>query len=105
MTAPDATVALSSFEHRRDYGDATGRDRWTVRAVNAWVREALAAALPAAPGDGAVLDVGCGEQPFRSLIESHGRRYVGMDVDQNSTRTSTSSARWRTRRHRRNAIR
>ena len=33
------TVALSSFSHRHDYDDVAGRDRWTVRAVNAWVRE------------------------------------------------------------------
>jgi hypothetical protein len=36
---------------------------------------------------GTVLDVGCGEQPFRALIEDSGRRYVSMDVAQNSTRS------------------
>jgi Methyltransferase domain len=82
-----AGVTLSSFEHRRDYGDVAGRDRWTVRAVNGWVRDALAACLSGPADAGAVLDVGCGEQPFRPLIESHRRRYVGMDVDQNSART------------------
>ena len=55
--------------------------------MNAWVRETLAASLPAAAAAGAVLDVGCGEQPFRSLIESHRRRYVGMDVVQNRAGT------------------
>jgi hypothetical protein len=34
-----------------------------------------------------VLDVGCGEQPFRPLVESCGRRYTGMDVEQNRART------------------
>jgi 2-polyprenyl-3-methyl-5-hydroxy-6-metoxy-1,4-benzoquinol methylase len=38
-------------------------------------------------GSGAVLDVGCAEQPFRPLVEASGRRYVGMDVVQNSTRS------------------
>lgn len=75
-------AALSSFEHRRDYADAAGRDRWTVRAINAWIRETLPPLLAADRG-AAVLDVGCAEQPFRELIEAVGRRYVGMDVVQN----------------------
>jgi hypothetical protein len=86
MTVQDTSVTLGSFEHRRDYGAVTGRDRWTVQAVNAWVRETLPTYV-AALADGAALDVGCGEQPFRTLIESYGRRYVGMDVVQNSSRT------------------
>ena len=80
-------VALSSFDHRRDYADQAGRDRWTVRVVNAWVRSALPPLLDAANRSGPVLDVGCAEQPFRALIESSGQRYVGMDVVQNSTRS------------------
>src|SRR5471030_1079058 len=74
--------ALASFPHRHDYSQVAGRDRWTVRAVNACVRGALPPLLSSAPSTGAVLDVGCGEQPFRALIESSGRRYVGMDVVQ-----------------------
>jgi len=31
-----------------------------------------------------VLDIGCGEQPLRSLIEARGARYFGVDVTQNS---------------------
>jgi SAM-dependent methyltransferase len=80
-------VALASFQHRQDYDEVAGRDRWTVRAVNTWVRAALPPLLAAANGTGAVLDVGCAEQPFRPLIESSGQRYVGMDVVQNSTRS------------------
>jgi hypothetical protein len=83
----DVDVALGSFTHRRDYAEATGRDRWTVRAVNAWVRDTLPPLVAAADNHGAVLDVGCGEQPFRPLVEGHGRRYVGMDVAQNGTNT------------------
>jgi Methyltransferase domain len=82
-----AAAALSSFRHRRDYADARGRDRWTVRVVNAWVQSALPPLLAAPNRSGAVLDVGCAEQPFRALIESSGQRYVGMDVVQNSTRS------------------
>jgi len=80
------TVALSSFRHRRDYKeDAAGRDRWTVRVVNGWIRETLPPLIAAVDRSEALLDVGCGEQPFRSMIESVGGRYVGMDVHQNST--------------------
>jgi hypothetical protein len=81
-------VSLSSFVHRRDYDDVEGRDRWEVRVVNAWVRATLPPLLsPAASPAGAVLDVGCAEQPFRRLIEATGRRYVGMDVVQNRTQS------------------
>ena len=80
-------AALSSFEHRRDYAGDPGRDRWTVRVVNAWVRSALPPLLASADRAGAVLDVGCAEQPFRALIEASGRRYVGMDVVQNRTQS------------------
>ena len=80
-------AALSSFEHRRDYADDAGRDRWTVRAVQAWIRSALPPILASAARPGAVLDVGCAEQPFRALIESSGQHYVGMDVVQNRMRS------------------
>ena len=80
-------VTLSSFEHRRDYADDAGRDRWTVRAVDAWIRSVLPPILTPAGSPGSVLDVGCAEQPFRALIESNGQRYVGMDVVQNRTRS------------------
>lgn len=83
MSAAD----LASFPHRTDYGEVAGRDRWTVRVVNAWVRSVLPPLLAAAHRPGAVLDVGCGEQPFRPLIDASGQRYVGMDVVQNSTRS------------------
>jgi len=81
------SVALSSFRHRRDYADDAGRDRWTVRAINAWVNAVLPPLLQAATGFRAVLDVGCAEQPFRALMESQGQRYVGMDVVQNRTQS------------------
>jgi SAM-dependent methyltransferase len=78
---------LSSFRHRKDYAEAPGRDRWTVRAVNVWVSSVLPPLLESGSGPGPVLDVGCAEQPFRPLIEGSSRRYVGMDVVQNSTRS------------------
>ena len=79
------TAALGSFRHRQDYRDVSGRDRWTVRAVNEWVSSVLPPLLESGCVPGGVLDVGCGEQPFRPLVEASARRYVGMDVVQNST--------------------
>ena len=39
--------------------------------------------LLASAAPGPVIDAGCGEQPFRALIEAHARQYVGMDAVQN----------------------
>ncbi len=76
-------VDLSAFEHRASYDEVAGRDRWEVRIVNAWIRATLPRLL-ATVAPGPVIDAGCGEQPFRALIESGGRTYVGMDAIQNS---------------------
>jgi hypothetical protein len=76
----------TAFEHRASYADVDGRDRWEVRAVNRWLTATLPAVAASAPA-GAVLDVGCGEQPFRPLVESFRRPYVGMDIIQNSSGT------------------
>jgi hypothetical protein len=75
-------VDLSSFDHRTSYADVEGRDRWEVRVVNQWISATLPSIVAAAPA-GAVLDVGCAEQPFRALVEANHRAYVGMDVVQN----------------------
>lgn len=82
MTAAD----FQAFEHRTSYANSEDRDRWEVRAVNRWVSANLPAVLAGAPS-GALLDVGCGEQPFRPLVEANHRAYVGMDVVQNASRT------------------
>ena len=38
-------------------------------------------------GETLVIDIGCGEQPFRRVIEAYRGRYLGVDVSQNSRRT------------------
>ena len=45
------------------------------------------AAAALSSSSGPLLDVGCGEQPFRGLVEASGCQYVGMDVLQNSSGT------------------
>jgi hypothetical protein len=87
VTEAADTISLSSFRHRRTYADDAGRDRWTVRVVDGWVRSTLPLLLSASIPPASVLDVGCAEQPFRGLVESAGHRYIGMDVVQNSMRT------------------
>src|SRR3954466_837669 len=75
---------LSAFEHRASYDEVTGRDRWEVRIVNAWIGAIVPRLLASVP-PGPVIDAGCGEQPFRCLVEANARQYVGMDAIQNSS--------------------
>jgi SAM-dependent methyltransferase len=77
---------LADFEHRASYADGEGRDVWIVRAIGAWM-DAILPPLLASAARGPVLDVGCGEQPFRRAIVASGCRYVGMDVVQNAAGT------------------
>jgi hypothetical protein len=70
---------LAGFEHRGTYDVAAGRDRWSVRLVNDWVSAAVPAPVSKAAA-GAVLDVGCGEQPFRSLVEARGSTRTPMEA-------------------------
>jgi len=76
-------AALADFRHRASYGSADGRDVWMVRAIGDWMNGVLPGLLASA-ARGPVLDVGCGEQPFRGAITASGCRYVGMDVVQNN---------------------
>lgn len=77
---------LSDFRHRTNYFDLPeGRDRYIVAAVGRW----LSGVVPAYCQGRTVLDVGCGGQPLRALIESAGGRYTGMDVVQNQTGSVT----------------
>jgi SAM-dependent methyltransferase len=83
---PVSASGLAAFDHRTSYDEIAGRDRWEVRVVSRWVTATLPQLLKDAPA-GAVLDVGCGGQPFRALVESNQRPYVGMDVVQNTNNT------------------
>lgn len=76
---------LSEFRHRSTADRASGRDRWTVDVLDRWVSSVLPEVLASGAPAGPVLDVGCGGQPYRSLVERSGRRYVGMDVVQNAS--------------------
>jgi SAM-dependent methyltransferase len=59
-------------------------DFFVVRALAAFVSRQVDACV--APG-ARILDVGCGEQPFREAVERHGAEYLGLDVVQNAAVT------------------
>jgi SAM-dependent methyltransferase len=70
---------------RRTYGGAFLTADWLiVRHVRQFVISRMRAYLRSGMR---VLDAGCGEQPFRSWIESHGAHYVGNDIVQNAAAT------------------
>jgi SAM-dependent methyltransferase len=56
-------------------------DYFVTRAVGGFIERALRQHVR--PG-ALVVDVGCGEQPWRPLVESLGARYLGTDVTQNA---------------------
>jgi predicted TPR repeat methyltransferase len=76
------------FEHRKTYDELPpGRDRYIVGLLRDWLQQQLAERLPRLKESARALDVGCGEQPLRSVIESHGLSYTGMDIVQNSAQS------------------
>jgi SAM-dependent methyltransferase len=67
---------------RADYRASLVRsDYFVVRALGRFIEQALRAHVSAGA---LVADVGCGEQPWRPLIEALGARYLGADVQQNT---------------------
>jgi SAM-dependent methyltransferase len=79
-------AGFAAFRHRTSYDAATGRDRWLAPRLQRWITDVVRGAIAAAHRK-AVLDVGCGEQPFRPVIEGCGGRYTSLDVVQNSTQS------------------
>jgi SAM-dependent methyltransferase len=71
---------------RRTTYEASAR---AERFIVPLLKDAISAAIAAyAPAPGAhVLDAGCGEQPFRSTLETAGLVYHSLDVQQNAARS------------------
>ena len=70
------------------------RSSYVPRAGQEWfIVTGLARAVPGAlsrwgpSGGGRVLDVGCGRQPFRGMLEGMGLAYEGLDTQQNADGT------------------
>lgn len=75
------------MKRRASYRAAWFRyDAFVVRALREFVEGRLRGLVR--QGD-RVLDVGCGEQPTRRLVEQLGARYVGVDLSHNDARTVT----------------
>lgn len=62
-------------------------DYFVVRALSAFIADALRTTIY--PG-ALVVDVGCGEGPWRSLVRELGARYVCLDIAQNSSGSVTA---------------
>ena len=58
-----------------------------VPLLKAHIESSLTTLTPLASMPRLALDVGCGEQPFRPLLESLGYQYLSLDVDQNAAGT------------------
>lgn len=87
MSQPLENQALGTRPHldeRPTYEPRARQERFIVGRL----AEAIPAAIAAhAPRSGQALDVGCGRQPFRGLIERHGLAYIGLDTQQNVDQT------------------
>jgi SAM-dependent methyltransferase len=90
--APELTAARSpadSFQsrhvvpRRNSYVPASPQEEFIVPLLRAQIEHALQDCLPAQGGMRKVLDVGCGRQPFRPLVESLGGAYTSLDTEQN----------------------
>jgi SAM-dependent methyltransferase len=74
-------VAL--LKRRGNYGSYGSPDDFIVSVLRDEIEPFLAERLPRCTVP-RVLDIGCGEQPFRPLVEALGGSYVGLDVEQNA---------------------
>jgi SAM-dependent methyltransferase len=85
----DMTLAernsLAQIQRRTNYTSTTDLDFSILHILRPWIESALIDSLknhdPNAPLQ--VLDVGCGNQPFRSLIEGLKANYTSIDAIQN----------------------
>lgn len=76
---------MPRWEHRTTYTEIPeGRDGHMVRVIGRWLQSAVVHALRDETPPSRVIDIGCGEQPLRKLVESEGATYVGFDVEQNA---------------------
>jgi SAM-dependent methyltransferase len=82
-----AAEARPQHERRRDYVATNDQDCFLIPLLRHEIEVALDMfAKPVAAG-ARVLDVGCGNQPFRVRLEAFGYAYTGMDLEQNESKT------------------
>lgn len=73
-----------SYDRRPNYEPASAMEQFIVPLLRVHIERVIGALATPAPMQGRVLDVGCGRQPFRGMLETAGYDYVGLDVVQNS---------------------
>jgi len=68
---------------RDEYVPKGAAEEFIVPLLNRWVKEAIVRWGDRVSSPLRCLDVGCGRQPFRKVIEQVGLRYIGLDAVQN----------------------
>lgn len=87
MTTPRGTLSPDLRPPERRHSGSLGKvDRAIARVIDEWVGRELRQLSSEGAGL-SVLDAGCGNQPFRRLIEELGHGYIGMDLMQNDDET------------------
>jgi 2-polyprenyl-3-methyl-5-hydroxy-6-metoxy-1,4-benzoquinol methylase len=72
--------ARPHLERRAAYEPQWDQERFMVPLLRSAIEKVLDVhAKPLGPG-GKALDVGCGKQPFRKILETYGFAYTGMDA-------------------------
>ncbi|MDX2098475.1 MAG: class I SAM-dependent methyltransferase [Leptolyngbyaceae cyanobacterium bins.59] len=72
----------TAVARRADYEAQSVTDSFIVLLLREQILSLLARYATPAPGDRA-LDIGCGRQPFRKILEERGYHYVSLDAQQN----------------------
>ncbi|HEY4232515.1 MAG TPA: class I SAM-dependent methyltransferase [Lacipirellulaceae bacterium] len=80
-------IGDNPMDRRTAYQPTSSQEQFIVPLLRASIEAALREfAAPLGPGK-KLLDVGCGEQPLRSILREMGFDYVGADVQQNRSAT------------------
>jgi SAM-dependent methyltransferase len=77
-----------SYVQRPGYTPASPHEAFIVPLLKREIDALLDGLTAPRPGVSQVLDVGCGRQPFREVLEELGYRYFSTDVEQNPEGTT-----------------
>ena len=76
-----------ALSYRTNYESFSREDRFVVPLLDNNIRELFQRYATSQAGPHRVLDVGCGGQPFRGIVEHSGYRYMSLDTRQNKQGT------------------
>jgi SAM-dependent methyltransferase len=79
----NAMPARPQYCYRTNYNDTTARDHLVVTLLRSVLLPRLKDLCKSAVPNAKLLDAGCGRQPLRGVVESHGVVYYSQDVIQN----------------------